>query len=285
MRESIMVKRNRNVNGENKKISKKINTGSLKGYAILAVFVLALIVQDAGVHAAEQTPGQQPGAQAEPAATGVEISGTTMMYAVRNVNVRSGPDTTTEILGELEAGTNIFAVELTDGGWYRVVYGGETGYIRGDFLAVFGNMPEWTDSEPEPELEPETDGEPAENGDADSAGDGSDSHTAGNNENSHDAENAGNGAAAENTEGGTADNAAGGEAEDAKAAPTQGQDGGKNNIFTILIIVALVTAIFVYAVIQIVKDNMNPEGGSAEDSEDEPEGEESEEDIDADGED
>lgn len=241
----------RNVNKKNKKINKKVNLNSFKRFIVPAVFVLSLMTSYTGAHAAEQVPGQQteqPQEQqaeqqtaTEPAATGVEIPGTTMMYAVKNVNVRKEPNTSSGILGELEAGTNIFAVELTDEGWYRVVYGGETGYIRGDFLAIYENMADWSASEPEPEPIEELDEDEAEDV-TDSLGD--------------DAE----GKAAENAE---------------VIENKEEQSKGKNNIFTILIIVALVIAIFVYAVIQIVKDKANP----GEDYDDEPEEEPYEEDF------
>ena len=60
------------------------------------------------------------------------------MYAVTKANVRSGPDASTESLGKLEEGEKIFAVELTEEGWYKVVFQGETGYVRADLLAVYG---------------------------------------------------------------------------------------------------------------------------------------------------
>lgn len=202
-----MVKSNKN----KKKITKKVNMNSLKSIMLSAAFAAALIVSGVNVHAAENDPAQQD-SQGGSVAVGVEISTTTMMCTVKDVSVMKEPDAGSETLGELAAGTNIFAVELTDEGWYRVVYGGETGYIIGDSLAVYENMEAWLASEPEPEFDPVV--EP--------------------------------------------DNAAG-----------EAQAGEKNNVFTILVIITLVISIFGYAVIQIVKDNKNPDEKAGKASKDE----------------
>lgn len=121
----------------------KVNIKRLKRLFLMTIFAATLLTSDIEILAEEQ-------GAATDAVTGVEISVTTMMYAVDKAEVRKEPNTSSEILGELEAGTNIFAVELTDEGWYRVVYAGETGYIKGDFLAVYSNMEAWAASEPEP---------------------------------------------------------------------------------------------------------------------------------------
>lgn len=180
----------------------KVNIKRLKRLFLMIIFAATLLTSDIEILAEEQ-------GAATDAVTGVEISVTTMMYAVDKAEVRKEPDASSEILGELEAGTNIFAVELTDEGWYRVVYAGETGYIKGDFLAVYSNMEAWAASEPEPvplEL-PET----ADNG-------------------------------------------------------QEEQSSKKNNTLAILIIILLVL-IFVYAVIQIVRDNMKSDKCTKEDFE------------------
>lgn len=61
----------------------------------------------------------------------------TLMYTVDKVNVRSGPGTDYDIIGELESGTSIFAKSLEEG-WYKVIYANTEGYIRQDFLAFYG---------------------------------------------------------------------------------------------------------------------------------------------------
>lgn len=71
-----------------------------------------------------------------------EIQAATMMEALDRVNVRVLPNTEAEVLGQLEQGDRLFAVELTEEGWYRVVYEGETGYVRSDFLKIYG-VEEW----------------------------------------------------------------------------------------------------------------------------------------------
>lgn len=67
----------------------------------------------------------------------VSASGAQMMYALEKTNVRSGPGTEYEKLGQLEEGEKIFAVELLEEGWYRVVYNGETAYVKQDYLTLY----------------------------------------------------------------------------------------------------------------------------------------------------
>ncbi len=224
----------------------KMNTKGLKRLLFMVIFAVSLVTSDMKILAAEQEPtadttSEQPAEplsdnQNEPRATGVDISVTTMMYAVKKVNVRKEPNTSAEILGELEAGTNIFAVELTDDGWYRVVYAGEPGYIRSDFLAVYSNMDMWVASEPEPV--------PIDEQAIIAANENADNQ------------------AAENAQESAADSE--------NAAPEEEQGGKKNNTLAILIIILLVL-IFTYAVIQIVRDNMKSDESAKDDSEDEPE--------------
>ena len=66
------------------------------------------------------------------------ITSTTLMYALENVNVHTEPGMDMEVLGQLQKGETIYAVELTEEGWYRVVFLGEKGYIPQEFLAVYG---------------------------------------------------------------------------------------------------------------------------------------------------
>lgn len=74
------------------------------------------------------------------------LQAATMMEALDKVNVRVSPDTESDVLGQLEQGERLFAVELTEEGWYRVVYQGETGYVRGDFLKIYSTE-DWDISE------------------------------------------------------------------------------------------------------------------------------------------
>lgn len=201
---------------------------------ILSLVLLLSIVYICGIRtvAAEQTPAQGEASTV----TGVEISTTTMMYAVKEVNVRKEPNTSSEIMGKLAAGEHIFAVELTDEGWYRVVYLGETGYIRGDFLAVFENMDIWVASEPEPEPLELTDT-------AETAQEDTDNQLNDNDETSIEADNEDDGIQEEQTD-------------------------KQTNVFSILIIVTLVVVIVVYAIIQIIKDYKKPSDNEGEDGED-----------------
>lgn len=78
-----------------------------------------------------------------------EIQAVTMMEAAERVNVRSEPDAKSKVLGKLEKGERIFAVELTEEGWYRVVYQGETAYVKGDYLKIYGTSEGETSENPE----------------------------------------------------------------------------------------------------------------------------------------
>ncbi|MBD5495976.1 MAG: SH3 domain-containing protein [Lachnospiraceae bacterium] len=223
----------------------KVNTKSLKELLFMAIFAVSLLTSDMKILAAEQEPSadtaseqsdEQMSDSQNDAAAGVDISVTTMMYAVKNVNVRKEPNTSSEILGELEAGTNIFAVELTDEGWYRVVYAGETGYIRSDFLEIYSNMDMWVASEPEPvPIDEQTIIATNENADN---------------------------PAAENMQESAADSGS--------TATEEEQSSKKNNTLAILIIILLVL-IFTYAIIQIVRDNKKSDKGMEDESEDDSE--------------
>ncbi len=82
-----------------------------------------------------------PAAKAsEPAGTASDqtITSTTLMCALGGTSVRELPAADSGVLGELQEGETLYAVELADG-WYRVVYHGETGYVEQGALAVFGS--------------------------------------------------------------------------------------------------------------------------------------------------
>lgn len=71
-----------------------------------------------------------------------EIQTSTMMEAQKKTDVHDEPNTGSQVLGQLEKGDRIFAVELTEGGWYRVVYQGKTGYVKEDCLKIYSTG-EW----------------------------------------------------------------------------------------------------------------------------------------------
>lgn len=53
------------------------------------------------------------------------------MVTTRQVNVRSGPQSTAQLLGSLENGQVVNACGVSDNGWYQIVYGTGTGYVSG----------------------------------------------------------------------------------------------------------------------------------------------------------
>lgn len=210
----------------------------IKTWGILFLITFIACFLSAGMEAlAAAVPEGEP-AREEPAAggstaTGVPIENTTLMYALEKVNVRSGPGTDTEILGELAQGEMVFAVELLEEGWYRIVFGGETGYVRQDFLAVYGTAGEW--EAPVQPAEPDVAGQ-------DSAATGK--KTVGNDVTDDDTENA-----------------------KTPASAKKARDK-KGNISTIIIIAVAALLILGYSVIQIVKEKQKDEEGNDEDGKD-----------------
>ena len=53
------------------------------------------------------------------------------MVTTRQANVRSGPQSTAQLLGSLENGQVVNACGVSDNGWYQIVYGTGTGYVSG----------------------------------------------------------------------------------------------------------------------------------------------------------
>lgn len=204
----------------------------IKTWGILFLITFIACFLSAGMEALATAVPEGGPAQEEPV-TGVPIENTTLMYALEKVNVRSGPGTDTEILGELAQGEMVFAAELLEEGWYRIVFGGETGYVRQDFLAVYGTAGEW-----------EAPGQPAEPDVAgqDSAVTGK--KTVGNDVTDDDTENA-----------------------KTPASAKKAKDK-KGNVSTIIIIAVAVLLILGYSVIQIVKEKQKDEEGDDEDGKD-----------------
>ena len=61
--------------------------------------------------------------------------GTGTVKCSSSVNFRSAPSTSSTSYGELKNGTAVNVVGIS-GGWYKVTYGGKTGYIHPDYLAL-----------------------------------------------------------------------------------------------------------------------------------------------------
>ncbi len=56
--------------------------------------------------------------------------------ATTNVNLRTGPGTNFSILGSLQRGQNVDAVECVDSGWCRVEHNGPSGWVASRYLAA-----------------------------------------------------------------------------------------------------------------------------------------------------
>lgn len=82
----------------------------------------------------------------------------TVTNAAGGLNVRSGPGTDHEIQGSLKNGDNVTIMEVTDNGWYKIIYVGKdgkdtTGYVKSDYVtAKEGDTPA---------VEPSTDPSPS----------------------------------------------------------------------------------------------------------------------------
>lgn len=200
------------------------------GILFLITFITCFFIT--GMEALAATVPEGEAVQGEPV-TGVPIENTTLMYAVAKVNVRRGAGTDAEILGELAQGEMVFAVELLEEGWYRVVFDGETGYVRQDFLAIYGTAGEW--AAPEQPVEPDVAGQ-------DSAATGK--------KNIKEDDGAGDGA--ENTR---------------MPASAKNTKDKKGNVSTIIIIAVAVLLILGYSVVQIVKEKRENEQGNDEEAE------------------
>lgn len=65
-------------------------------------------------------------------------AGAVMMQVVSEVNVRKEASTKSESLGLLSEGVTVFVTDQ-QGEWYQILYQGQQGYIREDFLAAYGS--------------------------------------------------------------------------------------------------------------------------------------------------
>ena len=56
------------------------------------------------------------------------------------VNLRAGPGTGYYVLATLDSGTALEVIDRSNGAWYAVQYGGQTGFISSSYLAVQDNL-------------------------------------------------------------------------------------------------------------------------------------------------
>ena len=74
------------------------------------------------------------------ALSGVPANAATAIYKVtaKKVNVRSQPDTESDILAVLRQGSELTLLESTQDGWLKVSAGGTTGYVSAEYAALSG---------------------------------------------------------------------------------------------------------------------------------------------------
>lgn len=58
-----------------------------------------------------------------------------------DVNVRALPNTSSDKLGKVQAGTCLNRSEIRDDGWSCIDYIGQVGYIKTEFLTAYGALP------------------------------------------------------------------------------------------------------------------------------------------------
>lgn|GEM_PF-3575248 len=86
-------------------------------------------------------PAALPAPPAAPPAAPALTGPTTTMQASAGVNVRSGPSTTSRVVGTLAAGQTIETAGLAEGGtWYIVDFGGTRRYVHGTYLVPPGTV-------------------------------------------------------------------------------------------------------------------------------------------------
>lgn len=62
------------------------------------------------------------------------------VYTTNVLNVRAGPDTKCEWLGQLAVGESIQRTGIGSNGWSRILYNGETAYVHGYYLSTKSGM-------------------------------------------------------------------------------------------------------------------------------------------------
>src|SRR6478672_7902126 len=71
-------------------------------------------------------------------ASAVSVKSGENAVATTEVNIRSGPSTSSRILGELERGQRIPAVGQSSGTWVKVRFNGSTAYVSAKYLNTSG---------------------------------------------------------------------------------------------------------------------------------------------------
>lgn len=54
----------------------------------------------------------------------------------KGLNVRSGPSTDYDVLGILPSGAEVDVLDKTEGGWYKIDFEGESGYVYQTYLSI-----------------------------------------------------------------------------------------------------------------------------------------------------
>lgn len=69
----------------------------------------------------------------------ITVFAQTYKYTSANLNLRSGPSTSYQILTTIPAGTSIEMAENRDGAWIEIYYNGKIGYVSSKYLTSRGS--------------------------------------------------------------------------------------------------------------------------------------------------
>ena len=84
------------------------------------------------------TPAAASTSSAAPAPTAVQIAGEPGVITGAGVNFRVSPSTDAQAITQLARHTDITVVEPRDDGWCQIGFGGQTGYVKSDYVSVNG---------------------------------------------------------------------------------------------------------------------------------------------------
>ena len=84
------------------------------------------------------TPTAASTSSTAPAPTAVQIDGDPGVITGAGVNFRVSPSTDAQAITQLARYTDITVVEPRDDGWCQIGFGGQTGYVKSDYVSVNG---------------------------------------------------------------------------------------------------------------------------------------------------
>lgn len=118
---------------------------------------------------APEEPEETPEETEEAEEAGDELTVDAEMYTTARLNVRTAPDSDSDVVTVLDYGATVQVTTANDGAWVQVVYDGSAAWVNGDYLSA--------EEPPEPASEDQADeggGDDQADGGGDESGDGGD---------------------------------------------------------------------------------------------------------------